>query len=76
MKDSLGEMMLGIADSLRKLPDITTYCSLLVHEVMGMKSTEHFERVDSLFVSDGVVAKYRCNIDGRMYTVKVTADPK
>lgn len=73
---TLNHLFGDIAGKLRKLSDITTYCSRLVHEVMGTRSTEHFKYVDSHFVSDGVIVKYHCTIDDRDYTVKVTADPR
>jgi hypothetical protein len=62
-----------MAKVLSIMEESKTFNSLLVHEVM-QKSTEHFERVDSHYSSEGVLAKYKCNVDGRTYSVKVSAD--
>ena len=69
---NLGDMIKTVTQAIYG-PKSLTYNSLLVHEVMGMRSTEHFERVDSHYTFDGVLVKFRCNIDGREYHVKVTA---
>jgi len=73
--NTLQHLFGDVAGNLAKLSGLTTYCSCLAREIMGNRSTEHFEFDNTHFVADGVVVHYRCNLDNRMYTVKVTADP-
>lgn len=54
-----------------QLKKIETFCLKMSSEVFKPK-TEHFERVDSHYDADGLVVTYKCNLDGRIYTVKVT----
>jgi hypothetical protein len=75
MTSFLGDLAKSLANIQNDIAKATTYCSLLVHEVMT-RSTEHFERVDSQFVFDGVMATYRCSIDNHIYVVKITVEKK
>jgi len=78
MSDPLFDMLANVARQATKdmvaLESAKTFNSLLDHEVLELKSTEHFERIDSHYTADGVLVKYRCNLDGRTYSVKITAD--
>lgn len=54
------------------LKSIETFCMKLSSEVFREK-TEHFERIDGHFDVDGLIAKYKCNLDNRIYSIKITA---
>ena len=58
----------------RDLESITTYSHILSVEVLKNFS-DHFTRTELYFEADGLVAKYHCSIDNRIYRVKITASP-
>ena len=49
----------------------TTYCWDLNMEVLKRDSV-HFKKVDVHYEADGLVCVYKCDIDDKLYTVKVT----
>jgi hypothetical protein len=50
---------------------LTTYCGKLAHFLP--KEVESFKKEESHYTIDGVRAIYRCDIDGRLYTVDIRA---
>jgi len=70
MSDSLFEALYDISRTHKDTLDSTCYPSLLVSEAISPK-TEHFERIDWHGTSDGCLAIYRCNLDGREYHVHI-----
>ena len=72
MKDmDLQNLMTGLVSTQKKMTDATSYCGQLAQEVLKAE-TKQFHRTGLHYVSDGLVAVYLCDIDDRMYTVKIT----
>jgi hypothetical protein len=49
----------------------TTFCWDLNMEVLKHDSV-HFKKVDVHYEADGLVCVYKCDIDDKLYTVKIT----
>lgn len=70
----LGKVAREATQDLLRLHKATTFCTRLAHEVMGLKSTEHFQHLDTSWTTDGAMALYKCSLDGRTYKVHITTD--
>jgi hypothetical protein len=71
MPDMLKELARCLSESFSVIEKAKTYCTAFSLEVLKQR-TEHFQKIDVHFDADGLVAIYKCNIDSRTYTVKVT----
>jgi hypothetical protein len=56
------------------LKDAETHCFDLAIELL--KDSEHFKKVECHFESGSLITTYRCSLDNRTYTVKVTPERK
>jgi len=68
----LGKAFEDMGTKLNQLHTLETYAMHLVTE--GMKtSTEHFTRTELHYENDALIAKYKCSLDERTYTVQITS---
>lgn len=71
MSDIFDNIAKSIAETHTELKNAETHCCDFSMEVLKHKS-EHFEKLDLYFEADGLVAVYKCDIDDKLYTVKIT----
>lgn len=71
IQDNVAGLVKSFIDIPVMLKKAETYCLAFSQQVLAHR-TENFERVDSHFTADGLQATYMCNLDSRLYTVKIT----
>jgi hypothetical protein len=69
--DLLKDLIRNQVDTINIHKKATTHCFSLSHEVFK-KDTPNFERIESHYSLDGLIVKYKCNIDNRIYNVHIT----
>lgn len=72
-EDLLKDLIRNQVDTINILKKATTHCFDLSQEVFK-KTSPNFERVDSHYSLDGLIVKYKCNIDNRIYNVHITPE--
>jgi hypothetical protein len=71
MPSSLQEFVQSIAEVPALLKKAETFCMAFAIEFLKEKS-RNFTKINSFYDTEGLVTTYRCNLDGRIYTIKVT----
>ncbi|MBE3144243.1 MAG: hypothetical protein IMZ61_10020 [Planctomycetes bacterium] len=73
MPDCLKVLVAGIGEGASQIKKAETFCMAFAIDFLQQRGRSgNFEKVDSHYDADGLVTTYRCAIDGRIYTVKVT----
>jgi hypothetical protein len=68
--DLFNDLVKSLAWLPAQMEKLRTFCFNFSLEVL--RDSEHFKKIDTHFEADGMVCTYRCSLDNRVYTVKVT----